>query len=97
MRLPAYHIFVDGRGYAGEGTGDEDAPPRHTGWTGRSPQTRNVLAWGDPMLIEGRKGLRSHLDRILDRLGDEHRIEILRVVAVNAPTEPATQLSGISG
>lgn len=82
MSLPFYQIFVDGRGYSGESAVVEVAQPRHTGWTGHSPRTRNGIAFGEPLLIEGRKGLRSHLDRIMDRLGDEQRIEILRVESV---------------
>jgi hypothetical protein len=77
-----YQIKVNGVGYAGESEQSELATPRHTGWTGMSPQTRSVLTFsGEPISIPGTRNMKSHLERILSRmdsgaLGEVRSIEI---------------------
>lgn len=69
--LQTYLILVDGRAYSGDSEAIEAATPTAPGWTGRSPATRNGIAFGPaPLRIEGKRNLRSHLDRILTRLAD---------------------------
>lgn len=75
--IPTYTIWLDGNPYCGEGQRIVPAKPTTgMGWSGKQPETRNMLFIGkagfdDPLEIQGRTNLRSHLTRILDRLGEE--------------------------
>ena len=69
--MKVWSIRVNGVPYCGEASDSEPAPPRPAGWTGKSSATRNRIVLSnelDPLRIEGNRNLRSHLDRILDRL-----------------------------
>lgn len=69
-KLPKYMIKVDDSYYTGEGQTIAIDHPRHTGWTGHQPAERTVLIYShnksDAMLIEGRRNLRSYIERILN-------------------------------
>lgn len=78
---PTYRITVDGRGYAGESTDVETADPGlANGWSGADrPQQVNGIQFGEPVDIVGIRNLRSHVERILRRIGDSQEIVIRRV------------------
>lgn len=83
--IQTYTIYIDGKAYKGESQEVEDARPgAGTGWSGRQPGTINKLDIGGftPEEIKGRTNLRSHLTRIIDRIGrggfDPEVITILR-------------------
>lgn len=66
----AYTLWVDGRPYCGEAAETEPQPPQCGAWWLQSPvQTRNGLAigTGDPLRIESRRNLASHIERLLSR------------------------------
>ena len=71
--IPTWTIWLDGKPYAGESATEEPAKPTAgMGWSGKQPPARNRLnIGGAPLEIQGKTNLRSHLTRILDRLGDE--------------------------
>ena len=71
-RIAAYTITVDGRGYRGESPDDPDGT-QNTGLGGGlhnySSAERAALRWGDgPAPSESVINLRSHLERIIDRM-----------------------------
>lgn len=71
--IPTWTIWLDGKAYAGELPIEEPAKPTAgMGWSGKQSPTRNRLnIGGEPLKIQGKTNLRSHLTRILDRLEDE--------------------------
>lgn len=93
MGLKEYTIWIDGLAYGGEDPEVvEEAPALAGGWYDTGPTTVNgIRIGGEPYLIEGRRNLVSHLDRVLRRIGelDPERIEIRREV-----TELADRLMG---
>jgi hypothetical protein len=70
--IPTWTIWLDGAAYSGETAQQEHAvPTAGRGWTGKQTETRNCIRIGGPPLeIQGKTNLRSHLTRIMDRLGD---------------------------
>jgi len=78
--LPSYHIKLDGNPYQGEHNATEPAPPRSAY---HSPITRNKLMIGhpldQPLLIEGNRNLRSHMDRILTRMSEGQMITNIEI------------------
>jgi hypothetical protein len=77
---PSYHIKLDGCPYLGEHEDTEPAPSR---WAYRSPVTRNKIKVGhpldNPISITGNINLRSHIDRILTRMGEGQRITNIEI------------------
>jgi hypothetical protein len=68
--IPSFHVYVNDQPYLGDSEESVATQPRHTGWTGRSPQTRSRIRLGavlaDPgVVVVGKRNLRSILDRIL--------------------------------
>lgn len=67
---PTFTIRVDDQPYQGEADETEPAPCR---WVQNSPRVVNRLKFGhwsdQPMHIVGSINLRSHLERIINRLG----------------------------
>jgi len=70
--IAAYTITVDGRGYRGESLDDTDGtqnPGLGVGFHNYQSAERAALLWGDePAPIESVINLRSHLERIIDRM-----------------------------
>ena len=71
--VPKWTIWLDGKPYSGESPLQEQAKPTSgMGWSGKQPPTRNRLnIGGAPLEIQGKTNLRSHITRILDRMGYE--------------------------
>ena len=78
--ITSYHISLDGLPYQGEQDAVEPAPPRNAY---HSPITRNKLKIGHPLdrplLIQGNRNLRSHIDRILTRLSEGQNISTIQI------------------
>lgn len=78
--ITSYHISLDGLPYQGEQDAVEPAPPRNAY---HSPITRNKIKIGHPLdhpiLIEGNRNLRSHIDRILTRLSEGQNISTIQI------------------
>lgn len=70
--IPTWTIWLDGLAYSGETAQPERAvPTTGRGWTGKQSETRNCIRIGGPPLeIQGKTNLRSHMMRIMDRIGD---------------------------
>lgn len=80
MALATYHIFVDGKGYAGESDEIEDSPAGFDGgWTGIRPRECAGIKFGDAVDIVSVRNLTSHLERIIRRIGDSREIVIRRI------------------
>lgn len=75
--IPTYTIWLDGNPYCGEARDVMTSKPTAgMGWSGKQPENRNAIFVGkagndEPLEIKGRTNLRSHMTRILDRLGNE--------------------------
>lgn len=68
-----YKIKVDNSYYTGESLKPVPiSQPRHTGWTGHQPSERNPLVFSlnesDAAVIEGKRNMRSILERVLNEL-----------------------------
>lgn len=78
--MPCYHINIDTLPYQGEHEETEAAKPRYAY---HSPVTRNKIKLGSPLdmplLIQGNRNLRSHLDRILTRMSEGHRVTRIEI------------------
>ena len=72
MKLSSYLITIDGLPYLGEHSTVAVTHPRASGWTGLSPVTRSRISLGhqtqQAKIIEGRRNLRSELERILTEI-----------------------------
>lgn len=76
----SYHIFVDGRGYAGESEEVEKQPAGFSGtWSGKRPQECSGIKFGEPLELKSQRNLASHLERVLRRIGDAKEVVIRRV------------------
>jgi hypothetical protein len=69
-----YQIIVNGKYYAGESTESEQSDYGGNGWHVNNHGSRNKLLFTDnestTNIIEGRRNLRSHIDRIMSRIDD---------------------------
>jgi len=77
-----YTITVNGQPYGGESEGAED----QTGALGQTfrQDAAGLLLGGAPLRIEGRRNLRSHVDRVLRRVADG-RLEVREIVIRSQP------------
>lgn len=82
--VPCYHINLDTMPYQGEHDETETAKPRYAYY---SPVTRNKIKLGHPLdvpfLIQGNRNLRSHLERILTRMSEGHRVTKIEITRIN--------------
>lgn len=82
--INAWTVWIDGKAYGGESEETEESVPTVTdGWGANTiTRTRNKIKIGgpEPKVLRGKRMLRSHMERILDRIGELPcaKIEILR-------------------
>jgi hypothetical protein len=90
--MKRFRIYVDEKPYRGESEVIENAPSRAVGWTGKAPATRNGIVIGraiDPaMTIEGCRNLKSHLERITNRIDDLNCRKITILVVSESKESP---------
>jgi hypothetical protein len=82
--LQSFSITVNGRPYLGESSETVAAAPRYSGWTGKSPAKRSRIKLGEFLsgpgkAIEGRRNLRSEIERILAEADAGLQIEKLEI------------------
>lgn len=85
-----YTIWIDDQPYRGESEASEQAPPLSGGWYDSGPDSVSgiTIGGGDPVRIEGRRNLVSHVDRIMRRIGyNGFSPEEITIRAINAPME----------